>query len=233
MKRENKRASAFLTVRGVVKEGEASCDEPSGPQMQMRGNGFSRAQLTASVVLPQKAVLRKDASREEIIEYYSAEGSLPRPFAPFTLTPPKSPGGSSSRPGSTGSFLSVMSSSFRTSTYSSRRASTMSTMSVFDEGHKRKVRQLFTPTLPDELVINLGERVTVVQSFDDGWCIVGRDSMFKPGDVELGAVPAWAFLKPVKGLKAERPIRTSSLGVTVTLDAPGGPREDVISWSNF
>lgn len=183
--------------------------------------------------MPEKAVLRKDATREEIIEYYSAEGGLPRPFAPFALTPPKSPGAGSNRPSSTGSFLSVMSGSFRNSGYSSRRASTASTMSVFDEGHKRKVRQLFNPTLPDELVINLGERVTVVQSYDDGWCIVGRDSVFKPGDAELGAVPAWVFVKPVKGLKAERPIRTTSLGVTVTLDAPGLPREDVISWSNF
>ena len=56
----------------------------------------------------------------------------------------------------------------------------------------------------------------VVNSFDDGWCIVGRDSVFKSGEVELGAIPAWCFMKPVQGLRAERPMRTSSLGVTVT-----------------
>lgn len=228
-KREDRRSSAFVTVRGVVREAPETAPTPRGPQMR-QGTGFSRSNLTASVVMPDKTVLPKDATREEIIEYYTAEGSLPRPFAPFA--PPPHPGGNA-RPESTGSFLSVLSGSFRNSAYSSNRASTASSFSVFDEGSKRKVRQLFNPTLPDELVISLGERVTLVQSYDDGWCIVGRDSVFKPGEVDLGAVPAWVFVKPVKGLKAERPIRTTSLGVTVTLDAPGGPREDVISWSNF
>jgi len=99
----------------------------------------------------------------------------------------------------------------------------------------RKVRQLFSPVLPDELVLSLGEKVTVVRSFDDGWCIVGRDSVVTPGEIEMGAVPAWSFVKPVKGLKASRPMRTTSLGVTVEID--GGPgfssREECISWSNF
>ena len=74
---------------------------------------------------------------------------------------------------------------------------------------------------------------TVVNSFEDGWCIVGRDSVFKTGEVELGAVPAWCFMKPVQGLRAERPMRTTSLGVTITLDAPTGPRDNIMSWSNF
>ena len=75
--------------------------------------------------------------------------------------------------------------------------------------------------------------VVVVNSFDYGWCIVGRDSVFKTGEVELGAVPAWCFMKPVQGLRAERPMRTTSLGVTITLDAPTGPRDNIMSWSNF
>ena len=59
--------------------------------------------------------------------------------------------------------------------------------------------------------------------------------MFNPGEVELGAVPSWVFLKAVKGLRAERPMRVSSLGVTVSLDAPPalGQRDNVMSWSNF
>jgi hypothetical protein len=99
----------------------------------------------------------------------------------------------------------------------------------------RKVRQLFSPVLPDELVISLGEKVTLVKAFDDGWCIVGRDSLIKAGEVEMGAVPVWCFVKPVKGLKASRPVRTTSLGVTVQIDAGPGfsSREEVISWSNF
>ena len=73
----------------------------------------------------------------------------------------------------------------------------------------------------------------VVNSFEDGWCIVGRDSVFKPGEVELGAIPAWCFMKPVQGLRAERPMRTASLGVTVTMEPDAGARNDVMSWSNF
>jgi len=89
--------------------------------------------------------------------------------------------------------------------------------------------------LPDELVLSLGERVMVIKTFDDGWCIVGRDSLIKPGDVEMGAVPSWCFVKPVKGLKASRPMRTTSLGVTVEIESGPGfsSREEVISWSNF
>ena len=66
-------------------------------------------------------------------------------------------------------------------------------------------------------------------------CIVDRDSVFNLGEVELGAVPAWAFLKPVKGLRAEQPMCVSSLRVTVNLDAPSSldPRDNVMSWSNF
>jgi hypothetical protein len=75
--------------------------------------------------------------------------------------------------------------------------------------------------------------LTVVNSFDDGWCVVGRDSVFKPGEVELGAIPAWCFMKPVQGLRAERPMRTSSLGVTITVESESGARDDVMSWSNF
>lgn len=199
----------------------------------VQGTTFSRMQLTSDVVMPAKAVLRSDATREEIIDHHSGEGNLPRPFAPFTfaMNSPRQyleAGDKLSRPASTASFAS----SFRHSFLSSRPVSVLSTTSSL-ESNKRKVRQTFNPVLPDELVLSLGERVAVVQSYDDGWCIVGRDSIFKPGEVELGAVPAWCFMKPVKGLKAERPMRSSSLGVTVNLDAPGAAREDLISWSNF
>ena len=72
-----------------------------------------------------------------------------------------------------------------------------------------------------------------MQSFDDGWCTVGRPAMLNKEEVELGSVPAWCFLKPVKGLRTERPMRISSLGVTVQLDAPSTERDQVMSWSNF
>ena len=109
----------------------------------------------------------------------------------------------------------------------------------------RAVRQVFTPILPDELVLALGERVGVVRAFDDGWCVVGREapaqaaqqtSLFRPAEaaVDMGVVPAWVFIKPVKGLRAERPIRSTSLGITVRIDAPGfSSRDECVSWLNF
>jgi hypothetical protein len=102
-------------------------------------------------------------------------------------------------------------------------------------GKNRKNRQLFAPVLPDELVLSLGERVLVIESFNDGWCVAGRDSLIKAGDVEMGVVPSWCFVKPIKGLKASRPMRTTSLGVTVQIQSGPGfsSHDEVISWSNF
>jgi hypothetical protein len=110
---------------------------------------------------------------------------------------------------------------------------------------ERTVRQTFTPVLPDELLVRAGERLSVVQTLDDGWCVVGRtgagaaaaptpgDAAFghapAPDGIEMGVVPAWVFAR----IGAERPMRTTSLGVTVQVPAPAGVREDVMSWSNF
>jgi hypothetical protein len=97
------------------------------------------------------------------------------------------------------------------------------------------VRQIFTPVLPDELLLTrLGERLTVVKSFDDGWCIASRakycasyhgnpelphTSNADANGIELGAIPAWCFKTPMKGLRSERPIRRSSLGITMDVGA--------------
>lgn len=205
-------------------------------------SSFSRHLLNGgNVVMPERAVIRPGASRDEILEHYTAEGKLPRPFAPLLAPPPSSlnpdsmsPGG---RPLSTASWSSRVMSMSMSGSRASNRMSTMSALSAtssLGSPAQKKVRQVFDPVLPDEIVVSLGETLTVVQRHDDGWCIVGRDSVFKPGEVELGAVPAWVFLKPVKGLRAERPMRVSSLGVTVNVDAPRADRwENVLSWSNF
>ncbi|CAL1716297.1 unnamed protein product [Somion occarium] len=239
--RGDNRASAFLAVRGVTKEGEEPKDTFSGnlPAIAIGGNLFSRSQLDSGIVMPHKT-LSPNATREEIVQHHKEEGTLPRPFAPFmgdgsTLAPPSPLEGSNRS--STASFLSIARNSFLSS--NSRRISVASVASTGSGGAvttagggtARKVRQTFNPVLPDELVISVGERVTMVNSFDDGWCIVGRDGM--GGTVELGAVPAWCFIKPAPGLRADRPLRTSSLGVTINIDAGSGPRQDVISWSNF
>ncbi|KAN0132835.1 hypothetical protein V8E53_009200 [Lactarius tabidus] len=248
--RADGRQGAFLTVKGLVSEEDEKAapprrsltDRSSRYRITVKGPLFSREQLTASIVLPHQTIIRPDVTKDEILRYHTETGTMTRPFSntASTLVPPSIPG---ARPISTVSFLSAGgdTSPRRGSFFGfigSRPSSTVSTQSASStilgvEG--RKVRQLFGPVLPDELVLSLGEKVTVVQSFDDGWCIVGRDSLVKPGEVEMGAVPAWCFVKPVKGLKASRPMRTSSLGVTVQLDAGPGfsSRDEVISWSNF
>ncbi|CCM03105.1 uncharacterized protein FIBRA_05225 [Fibroporia radiculosa] len=243
-KRADARGAAFLSVRGVVNEGKSIHSGLISPPT-LQATTFSRAQLTPSIIMPAKAVLSKDATRDEIIAHYTALGVLPRPFSPVSMLPPNthdsqntstspSPGSKRTsrlpplRPKSVMSLASV-----RSSTYSHRRLSSAgSSLTIISEDARRRVRQAFKSTLLDELTLTSGERVSVVQSFDDGWCVVGRDTHGN-GDVELGAVPAWVFLKPVKGLRTERPIRTTSLGVTVGMDKSRVAREDVISWSNF
>ncbi|KAJ8468177.1 hypothetical protein ONZ51_g9808 [Trametes cubensis] len=235
-KRAMRRGSAFVNYTGS--EDEKNSLPSAGAALPVKGT-FSRDQMHAGVVMPERAVLRPGASRDEIIEHYAAEGKLPRPFAPFS--PKRSMDTAdaveevmkrdSGRPSSTASWLSpgLLAGS------RSSRMSVSSTTSSLGNTSQKKVRQIFDPVLPDELVVVLGQSLTVVQNYDDGWCIVGRDSMLKPGDVEVGAVPAWIFLKPVKGLRAERPMRVSSLGVTVNLDPPPSfeQRDNIMSWSNF
>jgi len=183
--------------------------------------------------MPSRVLTRPIATKQEIVDYHSNEGNLPRPFAPFSFalqagnTPPVG------KRGSTASVLTVSRDSFLSVGSHSNRFSIASTISTSSQSGRRKVQQNFDPVLPDELVVSLGERLTVMQSFDDGWCIVGRPAMMNKDEIELGAVPAWCFLKPVKGLRAERPMRIGSLGVTVQLEAPNPGRDQVMSWSNF
>lgn len=124
----------------------------------------------------------------------------------------------------------------------------------------RPVRQAFEPSLPDELALRRGEYITVIQSFDDGWFLVARDapspsrtsrisSWTKKGkekekeketsktdgdDVDIGLVPAWVFVKPLKGVTVTRPMRSSSLNA-LNLDHQGlgDGRGNIISWSLF
>jgi hypothetical protein len=264
--RKRTRETRDLIVKGVISEG----DEKVSPRyvlvisvfpfiendrrfpcrcrvtVKPPAGQFSRDQLTASIVLPHQNVIRPDVTKDDIMRYHMASGTMTRPFssAANTLVPPASPMGAAMRPISIVSFQSAAgggTSPRRTSFFgfgnrpSSVASSVTSNVSSMFGVEGRKIRQLFSPVLPDELVLSLGEKVTLVRAFDDGWCIVGRDSQLKAGDVEMGAVPAWCFVKPVKGLKASRPMRTSSLGVTVQIDAGPGfsSREECISWSNF
>lgn len=212
------------------------------------GDTFSRDQITPSIVLPEKVLVRPPplSTREDIINHHRESGTFPRPFAPMPM-PMASPFSFALSAGGTSSNRSSVCSRFSVVSSSNSSVSTVHPTS----GHLRKVRQLFNPVLPDELLItSVGEQLTVVDSFDDGWCVVGREasifsttkkSLFNTNpepkgdnEVELGVVPAWCFLKPVPGLKAERPIRSTSLGITVQMEGPGfSSRDEVRSWSNF
>ena len=208
--------------------------------------GFSRNQINSSIILPDKVLTRPPKTREEVVDFHRQSGTFPQPFSakPFSFAlsaaspTPSSP--------TQGSFISFGSSSNRASRLS--MYSVVSAYSTVDTtGTTRKVRQIFDPVLPDELLPRVGEELTLVQSFDDGWCLVGREnssfvgpakSLFKKGDVnndvELGVVPAWCFIKPVQGFRTDRPVRSSSLGITVQMTSPGfSSRDAVLSWSNF
>jgi len=239
-KREESRGAAFLSVRGVVSEKDE--------RNHMTQTNFSRERIDSSVVLPDKVLTRPPRTREEIVQFHRQSGTMPQPFAqkPFAFALSAASPVYPSSP-TRSSFLSFGSSSNRASRLSVY--SVMSATSSIDtNGTTRKVRQLFNPVLPDELLLSrVGEELTLVQSFDDGWCLVGREnsvfavpakSLFKKGDasddVELGVVPAWCFLKPVQGHKTERPVRNSSLGITVQMTGPNfSSRGEVMSWSNF
>ncbi|KAK0196809.1 hypothetical protein F5146DRAFT_1013017 [Armillaria mellea] len=252
-KREESLGAAFLSVKGLVRDGDVPTEKAPLPEnlQAIQGSTFSREQLTSSVANRPAPV---QETPQDILEFHRQSGNFPRPFSPkpfaFALT--------AAAPNPRGSIVqlnrsSMIRNSFMSTASTVSRFSVISSSSSVDSspttGTTRKIRQLFNPILPDELVTNLGERLTVVQSFDDGWCVVGREntsnfnnakSLFKSPSaqaepsVELGVVPAWCFLKPVKGLKAERPVRSTSLGITVQMEGPAfSSREEVISWSNF
>ncbi|KIJ67093.1 hypothetical protein HYDPIDRAFT_85470 [Hydnomerulius pinastri MD-312] len=257
-KRCEEREGAFLHVRGVVRP-----MEQTNPSSTSTPDTFSRDRMTPSVVLPEKTITRKP----------NLPGSVGR--APVSSQPGSPVSSPSPRPRPR---VNALSSSSRTRTMStlnpahphhSRSSSGFSGYSQlrFPPGlHSREsslssntsplarpVRQLFEPVLPDELSLaRQGECLTVLQSFDDGWCLVARDtsrlsrsSLFNPsrlssrmkssGDnIELGLVPAWVFVKPMKGLTVARPVRSASVNVLQTAqDGEAPSREAVLSWSNF
>ncbi|KXN91711.1 hypothetical protein AN958_12563 [Leucoagaricus sp. SymC.cos] len=269
-RRRDQVGAAFLSVRGLVKEDEPYLEKSAYSNNTSPGS-FSRSNLNSGVVLPSKALIKTSpeqlrAERDFIIAHHRQSNNLPKPFT-FALSPPPALNAGNERLSVARNSSALDSRMSRFSVFSAASSFNESITSTTTNGGAgrsvRKVRQTFSPVLPDELFITLGEQLMILQSFDDGWCVVGRESgilMPQPkslfggsrssrsmtpmlfghgvgttsgGNVELGMVPAWCFLKPVKGLRAERPIRSSSLGVTVQMDGPGADRNDTISWSNF
>lgn len=235
-KRAEGRGAAFLNVRGVMQE------------MKEPVNNTLSTQTTQSVVFPKRALIHRPSpiavpSRHDGVP--SAVHSSPSPHlrVPSNLNPAH-PRHSSS--GYSNSFASSpRSPPGLCSPCSSRSSSSF---------QARRVRQIFQPVLPDELTLSrLGEHLHVVQSFDDGWCLAARDnhhgsrsslSIFSSSrlstkiegsaeNVALGFVPAWVFIKPMKGLRVERPIRSSSADVLSSGPSALDSRKCVISWSHF
>ncbi|KAG6831795.1 hypothetical protein H0H92_007472 [Tricholoma furcatifolium] len=236
VRRQSVSNGAFLTVRGLVKDGVPANPEPPT---------FSRLQIDSSVTFPDRVLPHPPRfhTSDEVIAHHRRSGTYPKPFS-FALsvsTPDQARRSANPRE----SWFSSRSSQNRFSVYSSNS----SVYSAPTVGSVRKVRQVYDPVLPDEILIRVGDSLTLVQSFDDGWCLVGRENasfvahakyLFRPntvvgnGDIELGVVPAWCFIRPAPGLTATRPIRNTSLGLTVKMNTSDGDmREDVISWSNF
>lgn len=238
----------FLSVKGLVLEnGETIHEKDTIPSVTVTG-AFSRKDLD-STILPEKSLprprLAPPPTRDEIIEYHRQSGAFPQSFSPkpfsFAL--------SASGPDSNRASQMRLSIDSNMSGGSANRFSVMSASSSNPSniGAVRKVRQLFEPVLPDELLLaKVGEQLNIVQSFDDGWCVVGRESslavptaksLFKSSsqpenNIELGVVPAWCFIKPLQGVRVERPVRSTSLGITVNVDGPSS-RSELMSWSNF
>jgi len=190
------------------------------------------------LAIPDKALTRPYAPDAKFIKPHADVASPigPQPSAPFQFALARGKNTLSINPGPKfrpSSIFSFIASSHRSSVIdvTENRLSVMSEASL-DQGASCKVRQIFDPVLPDELVVTLGDFVTLVKSFDDGWCIVGRPSMANRYDIEIGAVPTWSFLKPLKDHRPERPMRIDSLGATARLDKPA-TRQSIISWSKF
>jgi len=241
-KRESRMGAAFLSVKGLVPVDEPGNEKDGAlTRSKILTNGFSRQMIDSTVILPDRVVINPAVPRG------SQSGAMPKSFARTSVSVSPSSGLRSAALDSTlPRELSQSNNSFVSLTSSYNRFSVISGTSSISttSGTTRKVRQKFEPVLPDELLLSLGEQLTVVQSFDDGWCVVGREnsihtakSLFKSmpesgQNIELGVIPAWCFLKPVKGLRAERPIRSTSLGITVNMDGPSS-RNELVSWSNF
>ncbi|KAG9314921.1 hypothetical protein JVU11DRAFT_4029 [Chiua virens] len=220
---------------------------------------FDRSALTASIIMPKKSIT-KPTSRS----LSDKAPVLPR----FERSPPPSPVAyqrSSSipssptlRPHSTSLLnpacprLSRCSSTSGFSAYaqpppSPGYDSRPPSISSFSPSRPRRVHQIFEPTLPDELSVSRrGEYVTVLQSFDDGWCLIGRDASpssrisnisawiaTNNDHVDVGLVPAWVFIKSHKGITFTPPIRNTSVNALHLGQSPAVTRDAIVTWSNF
>ncbi|KAH9838531.1 uncharacterized protein C8Q71DRAFT_751702 [Rhodofomes roseus] len=251
---ERKRIARKSLLTQVEEKADMTASPSPRPRETTKSKAVNRALVTASVVMPEKALTPRVGHQRQtsdfVVEAAQPAQPLPLPL-PIMIQPPSPtveeaphlaqmqrspssiqtvPRSIPSRPGSSSRPVSFVSrSSPLRNSVNSRASSQSASASMFEEGQMRKVRQVFTRALPDELAVTLGEHLAILQRFDDNWCVVGRESRGRRGDVEFGAVPAWVFTRPEEGVRPIRPIRTSSLNVRISLEAPGGPS---FAWTN-
>ncbi|KIJ12848.1 hypothetical protein PAXINDRAFT_101058 [Paxillus involutus ATCC 200175] len=255
-KRCEERGAAFLHVRGVVRPMMAEVN-PSSTSIP---DVFSRDGLTPSIIMPERTLARMPISPGSSgkVPIASQPGASPPSF-PSSCPPPCSNTPSGSPRLRAMSILNPAHSQHRRSFSGfsghsqprfppglhSRESSASSTSS----SQARPVRQLFEPVLADELSITRsGEYLTLLHSFDDGWCLVARDTsrpfFFRSSrlsgqmksnseHIEVGLVPAWVFARPMKGVIVSRPVRSTSVNVLQAAQDSPPSRNALISWSNF
>ncbi|KAK2460893.1 hypothetical protein APHAL10511_007363 [Amanita phalloides] len=242
---EDNMGPTFLSVHGVVRD-DGMAEKHPGSLYAMPNRNISWVHIDTPIVMPEKAIVRRDEPMGELPRKHNLRpGRLsPKPFSFATgmvaNTSEQGVGNQTRHSGN--SLLSAGNGQnrFSVSSISSNTSQGPTT------GSKRKVRQLFNPVLPDELLVATpGEQLTLIQSFEDGWCLVGREhstsskplfqqNLASQNNIEFGVIPAWCFIKPVKGLRVERPVRNCSLGIAVQYQGPGfSSRDEIISWSNF
>ncbi|KAF8837257.1 hypothetical protein BDN67DRAFT_973182 [Paxillus ammoniavirescens] len=258
-KRCEERGAAFLHVRGVVRPMMTEVN-PSSTSIP---DAFSRDGLTPSIVMPERTLARKPISPGSSgkVPIASQPGASPPSFpSPCPPPCPNTPSGSP-RPRAMSILNPAHSQHDRSSSgfsghYQPRFPpglhSRGSSASSTSPSQARPVRQLFEPVLVDELSITRsGEYLTLLHSFDDGWCLVVRDtshssrsSFFRSSrlsgqmkssseHIEVGLVPAWVFARPMKGVIVSRPVRSTSVNALQAAQDSAPSRDALISWSNF
>ncbi|KAI9568288.1 hypothetical protein HD554DRAFT_795433 [Boletus coccyginus] len=238
-----KRNTTSFRVRGVVRQTmtESNPSLTSIPSFSCNGP-------TTSIVLPKESVTRNPYSNG--LSDKAAILSQPTPScSPYTpslhpLPPtraisilnPVHPRHGRSSSGFSG---------YAKYSFPSGLSSRLSSASFVSSSRARRVHQPFESVLTDELALRCGECLTVLRSFDDGWCVVARDTsrysraslatgMKNDGDnVDVGLVPTWVFTKPLEGNASVRPFRSTSLNALHSGHDPAFTRNGILSWANF
>ena len=155
-------------------------EEEDGGRDEKSGFGFDEPLPPEPAITPEsidkdRGRERKKGPRGSFIQAFSFPAKASSPTNTSTMNMKSNSNFKRSSAFSISSFQSSLSSVGRLSISNSRRSSIASVGSTVENiGKKRRVLQTYTPILPDELVIQPGDKVVLIHSFDDGWCVVGR-----------------------------------------------------------